>query len=251
MLKIHQASQMGLGITTTRLCILFVLLSVAACQSSPTANVPATSIAISPTLVESTPGANGPIFLQAGIALRKVMDVGANNIRLVRNPANGDVYLLDSAGNIFRISNISASASRDNVASTQEIKGLPTGMAFDSKGTLYVVLNTAVDKNKTQVVVRKGVPNDKGRFTWETLASSEPYPLSNTYYDHLYNGIVVSPDDQWIYINGGSRTDHGEVEDNGGAFPNTRDVAMTSKILRIPTSAKELVLPNDEAAQCL
>ena len=121
-------------------------------------------------------------------------------------------------------------------------------MAFGPDGTLYAVLNTTVDETKTQVVVRKGVPNDEGRFTWETLASSEPYPLSNTYYDHLYNGIVVSPDGQWIYINGGSRTEHGEVEDNGGAFPNTRDVALTSRILRLPTSAAELVLPNDEAA---
>jgi glucose/arabinose dehydrogenase len=155
---------------------------------------------------------------------------------------------LDTAGNILRISGISSSTTSTKVASAREIQGTPTGMAFDSKGTLYVVLNTTVDKTKTQVVVRRGVPNDKDQFNWETLAASEPYPLSDTYFDHLYNGIVVSPDDQWIYINGGSRTDHGEVEDNGGAFPDTREVALTSKVLRISTNAQELLLPNDEAA---
>src|SRR5258706_8561029 len=243
MLKGQQPYPITLRIMSVHMCALLVLLSVTACQSSPT------TIPSSPTAapVETQSILNGPVSLGKGISLRKVMEVGANNIRLVRNPVNGDVYVLDSAGSISRISNISAAASREEVASLIEIKGTPTGIAFGPDGTLYAVVNTTVDQNKNQVVVRKGVPNDKERFTWETLASSEPYPLSNTYFDHLYNGIVVSPDGQWIYINGGSRTDHGEVEDNGGAFPDTRDVALTSKILRLPTNASELVLTNDLA----
>jgi len=250
MLKFHQPFQISLGIMGVRLCALFVLVGLTACQSSPTASAPAaaTSAPIAPTPFESQPIADGPVLLRADLTLRKVLEVGANNIRLVRNPADGDVYLLNPAEGIFRISDISASASLEKVVSIREIKGAATGIAFGPEGTIYAVLNTTVDETKTQVVVRKGVPNDEGRFTWETLASSEPYPLSNTYYDHLYNGIVVSPDGQWIYINGGSRTEHGEVEDNGGAFPNTREVALTARILRLPTSATELVLPNDEAA---
>jgi glucose/arabinose dehydrogenase len=260
MLKFHQPSQTSLGIMGVRLCVLFVLLGLTACQSSPMVSVPtassptasapatATSSPATPTPFESQPIADGPVLLRAGLTLRKVLEVGANNIRLVRNPANGEVYLLNPAEGIFRVSDISASASLENVASMQEIKGAATGIAFGPDGTLYVVLNTTVDETKTQVVVRKGVPNDEGRFTWETLASSEPYPLSNTYFDHLYNGIIVSLDGEWIYINGGSRTDHGEVEDNAGVFPDTRDVALTARILRIPANATELVLPNDEAA---
>lgn len=248
MLKYHQPSQISLRIMGVRLCALFVLLGLTACQSLPTASAPAASSLTTPTPYESQPLADGPVLLRADLTLRKVLEVGASNIRLVRNPADGDVYLLDPEEGIFRISDISASASLDKVASIREIKGAATGIAFGPDGTLYAVLNTTVDETKTQVVVRKAVPNDEGRFTWETLASSEPYPLSNTYYDHLYNGIVVSPDGQSVYISGGSRTEHGEVEDNAGAFPNTREVALTSKILRLPTSSVELVLPNDEAA---
>jgi glucose/arabinose dehydrogenase len=260
MLKFHQSSQTSLGIMGVRWCVLFVLLGLTACQSSPMLGAPtasspttsapatATSSPATPTPFESQPIANGPVLLRAGLTLRKVLEVGANNIRLVRNPANNEIYLLNPAEGIFRVSAISASASLEKVASIPEITGVATGMAFGPDGTLYAVLNTTVDETKTQVVVRKGVPNNEGRFTWETLASSEPYPLSNTYFDHLYNGIIVSLDGQWIYINAGSRTDHGEVEDNGGAFPDTRDVALTARILRIPASATELVLPNDEAA---
>ena len=224
MFKYHQPSQISLRLMGVRLCVLFVLLGLTACQSSPmvstpTESAPATSSLAPATPFESQPIADGPVLLRADLTLRKVLEVGANNIRLVRNPANGEIYLLNPAEGIFRVSDISASASLEKVASIREIKGAATGIAFGPDGTLYVVLNTTVDETKTQVVVRKGVPTDEGRFTWETLASSEPYPLSNTYYDHLYNGIVVSPDGQWIYINGGSRTEHGEVEDNAGALP--------------------------------
>ncbi|HXD09722.1 MAG TPA: PQQ-dependent sugar dehydrogenase [Anaerolineales bacterium] len=253
MFENRQPSQITLEIISVRLCILFVLMGLTACQASPTSSIPAASTVLPPTETQPAPFttqpiAGGPVLLRADITLRKVMEVGANNIRIVRNPVDGDIYLLNPTEGIFRISDISGAASRDKVASIREIKGSATGIAFGPDGTLYAVLNATIDKTKNQVVVRKGVPNDQGRFTWETLASSEPYPLSNTYFDHLYNGVIVSLDGQWIYINGGSRTDHGEVEDNGGAFPNTRDVALTARILRIPTTATELVLPNDEAA---
>ena len=48
-------------------------------------------------------------------------------------------------------------------------------------------------------------------------------------------------------MNSGSRTDHGEVENNKNAFPDTREVPITSAIFRLPADAKDLKLPNDEA----
>jgi glucose/arabinose dehydrogenase len=49
-------------------------------------------------------------------------------------------------------------------------------------------------------------------------------------------------------LNSGSRTVHGEVEDNGGEFPDTREVDLTARIFGIPTDAKGLLIPNDENA---
>src|SRR5215510_15074234 len=253
MLKNLQRFQSLQGISATRLFAFLILLSLASCHASPTATpqpLPTATATPLPeaTPVETQPIAGGPILQSEGISLRKVMDVGPNFVRLVYNPADSNVYLLKSEEGIFRISDLAGAASREKVASIREIQGAATGIAFGTDGTLYAVVNTKVEETKTQVVIRKGVPNAEGRFDWTTVASSEPYPLSNTYFDHMYNGIVVSPDGQWLYVNGGSRTDHGEVEDNSGAFPDTRDVALTARILRIPTSASELVLPNDEQA---
>jgi hypothetical protein len=91
------------------------------------------------------------------------------------------------------------------------------------------------------------VPNGGGGRNWSLLAQTEPYPLSNSGFDHLFNGIIVSPDGATIYVNSGARTDHGEVQSNGGVFPNTRDVPLTAKIFVLPTSASGLLLPNDLA----
>ena len=241
-----------LSVARSRILTIFLLLILAACQAAPaTQSAPTSSPTPGSVLVpaKSQPISGGPTLLYKGISLRKALDVGPGKIRLVSNPADGNVYLLNPGEGIYKIDNLADNASMEQVASSQQdIGGAPTGMAFAQDGTLYVVYDEVVDNSKNRVVVRKGTPDGNGKFTWETLAASEPYPLSKTNFDHLYNGIVVSPNGQYVYINGGSRTDHGELETNGGAFPSTREVALTSKILRIPTNSHNLVLPNNEAA---
>src|SRR5206468_7653793 len=93
--------------------------------------------------------------------------------------------------------------------------------------------------------IMKGVPDGSGRRTWSLLAKTEPYPRSKTAFDHVFNGIIASPDGQYVYLNSGARTDHGEVQSKGGVFPDTREVALTAKILRVPASGSNLILTND------
>jgi glucose/arabinose dehydrogenase len=71
------------------------------------------------------------------------------------------------------------------------------------------------------------------------------YGANKTIFDHGWNAMVLSPDKKYIYVNSGARTDHGEVQDNGGLYPNARDNALTSKIFRFPVDAKNLLLPDD------
>jgi Glucose / Sorbosone dehydrogenase len=120
------------------------------------------------------------------------------------------------------------------------------GLAFGPEGHAYLVANE--DHGSTNVgLVVKGTANGAS-WTWSVLARTEPYPDSNTPFDHHFNGVVVSPDGRFVYVNSGSRTDHGEVQSVGGAFPNTREVPLTSRLFRLPTtSATPLLLANDEA----
>src|SRR5262249_2958498 len=83
---------------------------------------------------------------------------------------------------------------------------------------------------------------------WSFLAQTEAYPKSGSAFDHSMSGIVVSPDGNSIYVNSGSRTDHGEVESDGGIYPNLRETGLTAKILQLPARASNLFLPNDATA---
>lgn len=229
--------------------LIMAAIMISSCQSAPDTITPAASTPTPSAAIENQPIPGGPMLLRAGISLRSVAKVGVGSIKLALHPLTGDIYIL-SPGSGLTLIKLSQSNNLKKIASPTVIieNAQLSGMAFGSDGTLYVVANRKVDNIHTQAIIRKGIQNVDGNFQWKTLAQTEPYPLSNTYYDHLYNGIVVSADGQWVYVSAGSRTEHGEVEDNAGAFPHLRDVALTARILRIPASAEDLLLPNDETA---
>jgi glucose/arabinose dehydrogenase len=238
--------------------LVIAIALVTACQSgapAPAATPQAapTSAAAAPTSAPATrptaeqqPIAGGPVLLRDGIALRKVVDIQGGSIRMARNPANGEVFVLNPQSGLYRVK-LDAPASATQAIQVTDIitDAVPSGMAFGPDGTLFVVANRTVRRLYNQAVIRRGMAVSGG-FRWETLAQTEPYPLSNTPFDHLYNGIAVSPDGTSVFVNAGSRTDHGEVENNGFNFPDAREVPLTSAILRLPADARDLVLPNNE-----
>ena len=81
--------------------------------------------------------------------------------------------------------------------------------------------------------------------TWFTLAETAPYERCDCIFNHEVNGLVVSLDNRSLFINSGSRTDHGEIQDGNRQFPDLRETALTAIVLRVPTDARDLVLPND------
>jgi glucose/arabinose dehydrogenase len=227
---------------TRWLCLPLLLLASCANSPPPAAQQRATATA------QPSPVANGPQVLDDDITIRKVIDTGGGFRRLEYDPLTEAMYYMDGEANIFRLQvEPGAGSAGEKIYSYADIGGAPTtaGMTFGPDGTLYVVGNET-NGNTTQAIIRKGVPDAAGKRTWFTLASTEAYPRSNTPFDHVFSGIVVGPDGRYVYVSSGSRTDHGEVQDSKGAFPGTREVALTSAIMRLPTDARELVLPNDE-----
>jgi glucose/arabinose dehydrogenase len=199
--------------------------------------------------LSACPVAAAPVPLRSDITIRKIIDAGSNFRRIALDPLTNGIYYVNGGGDIYRLDVQPEAGSRGTrVYTRSDVGGASetTGMAFGPDGTLYVV-GSSSRGTTVQATIRKGVPDASGVRTWSTLASTVPYPRSNTPFDHIFNGIVVSPDGRYVYVNSGSRTDHGEVQSNNGAFPDTREVPLTSAIFRIPTDAIDLVLPNDEA----
>ena len=230
--------------------LTILVLMISACQPAPVASPPTAGPTSAPTpraKTESEPIPGGPVLLREGISLRSVTNADSGSIKLALHPLTGDIYILNPGTGLRRLK-LGASESLEKVANPNDIvqDAALSGMAFGPDGTLYVVANRKVENIYNQGIIRKGTANADGDFEWKTLAQTEPYPLSNTPFDHLFNGITISPDSKWVYVNSGSRTDHGEVENNGTQFPETREIALTSKIFQIPTDAEDLVLVNDE-----
>jgi glucose/arabinose dehydrogenase len=216
-------------------------------DTTPPRTAPPTAANATSVAQERQPLTGGPTLLRDDIVIRNVIDTGSATIRLAHTPTDDAIYALNPGTGLYRIT-LGAEASITQVASTADMVGeaMPAGMAFGSDGTLFVVANQAIDATTTQALIRKGTPTAAG-FAWSTLATSEPYPLSGTNFDHLFNGVAVSPDGRFVFVNSGSRTDHGEVQSNNGAFPAMREVPLTARVFRIPTDSDNLMLPNDEA----
>lgn len=175
---------------------------------------------------------------------------GANSVRLAKDPRNDTLYYSKFNGDIYKVTLVpapgSSSSSKLYTAADHGISDSAQGMAIGPDGTIYLVGNTTTNSgNSTFATIMKGVPEAAGNRAWSLLAKTEPYPRSRTAFDHSFNGVVVSPDGTSIYVNSGARTDHGEVQSAGGVFPDTRDVPLTAKILRLPANASNLLLLND------
>ena len=196
---------------------------------------------------------SAPVLLNTNLQIRLVMNTtnssGQSSVRIARDPRNNQLYYLKINGDIYRVVLQPGSASfstRVYNASDHGLSSNVEGFAIGPDGTIYVLGNINTNGTMTFARISKGVPNASGVRIWSTLARTEPYPRTQSgVFDHLYNALIVSPDGQFLYVNAGSRTDHGEEQNNGGLYPGLRDVPLTAKIFRLPASGSNLVLTND------
>lgn len=187
--------------------------------------------------------------LQVRLVLYTTNSSGSPSTRIDRDPRNNQVFYLKQNGDIFQVDLQQAAGStstRRYSSADHGVSQSALGMAIGPSGIIYIVGNTTTNNgNSTFAQVMKGVPDGSGSRTWSMLARTDPYPRSRTAFDHLMSGMAVSPDGQFLYLNSGARTDHGEVESAGGVYPDLRETAMTAKILRLPANGSNLILPND------
>lgn len=195
-----------------------------------------------PALAQTTPE---PLHPALGVAA--VIQAEGTPVRLAHDASTGDLYYLTINGNVYRLPPPYDEQILAYTAADHGLTGQTLGLAIAPDGTIFLVDNQ-VDGALTTGLIVRGERDMEGNVSWSTVAQTEPYPRSNTPFDHNVNGLAISPDGAFLYLNSGSRTDHGEVQDNDGQFPGLREAPITSAILRIPSGGDNLLLPNDADA---
>jgi glucose/arabinose dehydrogenase len=199
-------------------------------------------------LVGACGGSEVPPSTDFGI--RRIIDTGGpeTSVRLVRDPVSSALFVLKRDGDVFRLTVPAQGApSLERLYRSAETGVSDAqGMAIGPDGTLYLVGNQ-VEGLDNFAIIRRGARASGDQRAWSTLAQTARYPRSNTAFDHQWNGIVVSPDGRFVYVNSGSRTDHGEVQTSGGRYPGLRETGLTAKIFRLPATGNGIELPDNEA----
>ena len=161
---------------------------------------------------------------------------------LGRDPTTDIRYALKTNGDITLVPSGTVYTATDHGFSR------PSALFIDAAGTFYVLKRIDLSSYNIATITKGEVDPSSGERTWFTLAETAPYERCDCIFNHEVNGLVVSPDNRSLFINSGSRTDHGEIQDGNRQFPDLRETALTAIVLRVPTDARDLALPNDRDA---
>ena len=188
-----------------------------------------------------------PTALRDDIQISHYMAIGPDAVRLLIDPVSKSFYYTTFSGDVIRIA-VDFAGNRylvkEYTAADHGITRLQGASFLDS--TLFLVGNISVNRGKgTKGIMMKGKLNRDGKRDWSLGFITEDVGSTKTIFDHGFNGTVISPDKKYIFVNSGARTDHGEVQDNDGEYPGSRDEALTACVLRIPVNVEALYLPND------
>jgi hypothetical protein len=178
----------------------------------------------------------------AGVTIKQIAIAGQTAIRIRRDPSTGNLYILNDDGDIQKVNFApDGSASFTTLYQTKD-HGLsePLGMTFDKNGNMYLVGNQTTGGELATGVIMRGVRDSAGgeKRTWSVLAQTVEYPYGHVY-NHRMSGMIVDTSGQYLYVNSGARTDHGEMEDS------LRETGLTDIILKLPINGNNIILQND------
>jgi len=186
-----------------------------------------------------------PVSNRPDITIRQLGTVSNNSLRITFDHSTGYLYTLQTNGDIKRVNfNTDSSGVTFTTVYQQSGHGLTgtLGMAFGPDGTLYVVGNSSNGQTGNSIgKIAKGVPVSLGseNITWSILVQTVEYNYGVDY-NHRMSGVIVDPNNNYVYVNSGARTDHGEEREGG-----LREIPLTSLIFKLPVNGNNIILQND------
>lgn len=190
---------------------------------------------------------SSPKALRPDILVSLVMKTDSLAVRILQHPATKHLYYTTFDGKVYRIKNYDSIPTAERILTVADHGITRLQGAVFHKNSLYLCGNVDyIGRKTTSGRMVKYEVKDSVETVMTVVFNTVEFGANRTIYDHGWNALAVSPDEKYIFVNSGARTDHGEIQDNGGLFPGARDNALTSKIFRFPIDAKDLELPDDE-----
>ncbi|HXX65239.1 MAG TPA: hypothetical protein VEO56_15675, partial [Bacteroidota bacterium] len=122
---------------------------------------------------------------RTGLTVKQIGIVAPNSIRIRRNPATNNLYVLQQDGTVNRVSLGPGDTATFTTVVHPADHGLVDvlGLAFGQDGTMFLVGNDSTGVIGTASIAR-GIPASAGSDTrtWSRIATTVPYP-----YGHVYN----------------------------------------------------------------
>ena len=194
-------------------------------------------------------GQSNPQALGEDLEIQRVADVQTQAVRLAHDPTTNEFYYNTVRGDIWRIEVNTGDESRIYTEADHGLSNLQ-GFIIGPDGHMYLVGNERVNEETMTVgiIVRaERIANDGDERQFVELARTAPY-YRTVFFDHLFNGIAISPDGGHIYVNSGANTDHGENQSLSQDVADVREMPITTKILKLPADGENILLDNNEAA---
>ena len=186
-----------------------------------------------------------PIPLRSDISIKKVLSPETDCVRIARDPSTGKVYYLRGNGDIDEVNIAAGTKSVAYTSANHKLNFTASGggFAISKDGAFFIVGYPVSGTAGYNIgVVERGHLQNTTR-VWDTVAITEPYLQSLTGHDHLFNAIEIMPGENYLIVNSGSRTDHGDTARvlNGG-----REYPITSAMFMLPFTGKNIHLWNNE-----
>jgi hypothetical protein len=169
--------------------------------------------------------------------------------RFTYDPRDKSFYAITLDGGLYHLTqNVDGTFQNQKIGSaTDHSINYLQGLALLDE-TLYLVGNVVLVQGvKGYGKAVKAKINASGPLEWVEVFKTVEQASSKNLFDHSFSAICFSPDGCDMFVASGSRTDHGEVKDCDGLYPNLREIALTSCIYKFPINTENLLLDNDSA----
>ncbi len=194
-----------------------------------------------------TVGQSNVYSLHPDITVEHVTEIYQTQpVRLVIEPNSGMILYNTRGGEIYQVDlNNPTVPTLLYTSADHGLSGYTVGMAI--LGNDLFLVGTEISNQMNTSYVKKGTLTTGTDRTWTTVAQTVPYAKPKDF-NHRMSGITLSPNGSNIYVCLGSRTDHGEVQDQNGIYPDLREEELNTNILKIPANpSSTIILQNDKA----